>query len=91
MTAPNLAKNYTKRSVSINSFLHYQPQMDQSGQTIGAEALIRWRHPERGLIAPDAFIAEAEACGLIAPIGLWVVETACAQLAAWQTDAATST
>ena len=70
--------------------LHYQPQIDQSGQTIGAEALIRWRHPERGLIAPNAFIAEAEARGLIAPIGLWVLETACAQLAAWQTDAATS-
>jgi EAL domain-containing protein (putative c-di-GMP-specific phosphodiesterase class I) len=70
--------------------LHFQPQVDRDGHTTGAEALIRWRHPERGLVEPAGFIAEAEASGLIMPIGLWVLEAACAQLAAWRTDPATA-
>ncbi len=65
--------------------LFYQPIVDLPADRLaGAEALIRWRHPERGMIAPDAFIPIAEATGLIDEIGLWVLETACRQLADWQ-------
>lgn len=68
-------------------FLHYQPQIDvQTGKVVGVEALIRWQHPEQGLIPPNQFIPLAEECGLIAPIGDWVVKTACAQNKAWQEE-----
>jgi diguanylate cyclase (GGDEF)-like protein/PAS domain S-box-containing protein len=63
--------------------LHYQPQVDRDGALVGAEALIRWDSPTRGLVAPAAFIAVAEETGLIVPIGRWVMERACAQLARW--------
>ncbi len=63
--------------------LHYQIQVDDSGKPIGAEALVRWQHPQRGLLAPEAFIGLAEKTGLIVPIGAWVLEAACAQLTAW--------
>ena len=66
--------------------LHYQIQVDSSHRPLGAEALIRWVHPERGMISPAQFIPLAEETGLILPIGLWVMETACAQLKAWQQD-----
>ena len=64
--------------------LYYQIQVDSSGQALGAEALIRWHHPERGIIPPNHFILLAEDTGLILPIGQWVLDTACAQLKQWQ-------
>ncbi|MDX9767590.1 MAG: EAL domain-containing protein, partial [Ectothiorhodospiraceae bacterium] len=64
--------------------LHYQPQVDAQDRIIGAEALIRWQHPERGLIAPKQFIPQAETGPLILPIGEWVLRSACRQLHAWR-------
>ncbi|MBS0390130.1 MAG: EAL domain-containing protein [Proteobacteria bacterium] len=63
--------------------LHYQPQVAPGGQVVGAEALVRWRHPERGLVSPGEFIPLAEDTGQILPLGAWVLQTACDQLAAW--------
>ena len=65
--------------------LHYQPQLDlANGGLIGVEALVRWRHPERGLVAPMQFIPEAEEIGLIVPIGAWILQRACTQMMAWR-------
>jgi len=64
--------------------LYYQIQVDSKHRPLGAEALIRWNHPERGLVSPAQFIQLAEETGQILPIGKWVLETACAQLKAWQ-------
>ncbi|MEO8406850.1 MAG: EAL domain-containing protein [Oxalobacteraceae bacterium] len=63
--------------------LYYQPQADRDGRMTGAEALLRWQHPQRGLLLPAEFLAVAEASGLILPLGQWLLETACAQLGAW--------
>ncbi len=63
--------------------LYYQPQVDSSNRLTGTEALVRWRHPVRGIMSSDEFISLAEECGLILPLGLWVLTTACRQLASW--------
>lgn len=65
--------------------LHYQPKADlYSGNCTGVEALVRWQHPERGMIAPAQFIPLAEASGLIVPIGRWVLQEACREIVRWQ-------
>jgi diguanylate cyclase (GGDEF)-like protein/PAS domain S-box-containing protein len=64
--------------------LYFQIQVDSDGKPLGAEVLIRWIHPERGMVSPAAFIPLAEESGLILPIGQFVLDTACAQLKAWQ-------
>ena len=63
--------------------LHYQPVVQVNGVVTGAEALVRWQQPERGLVSPGEFIGLAETSGLILPLGQWVLHTACTQLAAW--------
>ncbi|MES9966651.1 MAG: EAL domain-containing protein [Sedimenticola sp.] len=65
--------------------LHYQPQYSlDSGEIVGAEALLRWLHPETGLVMPDRFIPVIEETGMIIPIGKWVMETACRQITKWK-------
>ena len=84
VTAHVTLENELREAVRRNEFvLHYQPQVDHEGRIIGAETLVRWQHPQRGLIGPGEFISLAELNGLILPIGHWVLEQSCQQLQAW--------
>jgi diguanylate cyclase (GGDEF)-like protein/PAS domain S-box-containing protein len=80
-------ENELQNAIRFQQFhLYYQIQVDSSNRPFGAEALLRWIHPEQGMVAPMQFIPLAEETGLILLIGQWVIETACAQIKAWQRD-----
>ncbi|WP_409524199.1 EAL domain-containing protein [Nitrincola sp. MINF-07-Sa-05] len=73
-----------RQALSDKQFvLHYQPQFDQLGTLIGLEVLVRWQHPQQGLVSPAHFIPTAEATGLIIPLGRWILRSACEQLVRW--------
>jgi EAL domain-containing protein (putative c-di-GMP-specific phosphodiesterase class I) len=80
-----------REAISQHQFmLYYQPQVNANGDVTGVEALVRWKHPERGMVSPADFIPLAEDTGLIVPLGAWVLETACLQLAVWARSEATA-
>jgi EAL domain-containing protein (putative c-di-GMP-specific phosphodiesterase class I) len=79
-------ENNLRQALANHEFmLVYQPEVNiASGRTIGVEALIRWRHPQRGILLPDQFIGVAQECGLMVPIGEWVLREACMQASIWR-------
>lgn len=85
-----LLEKELRRALKYEQFLlHYQPQVDDKGEVVGVEALVRWLHPERGLVSPIEFISLAEETNLITPIGEWVLNTACSQIKRWEENAKT--
>ena len=89
-TARALLEKDLRQGLLHNAFmLYYQPVVDEHARVTGVEALLRWKHPTRGMVSPAEFIPVAEQTGLILPLGQWVLEQACAQLLLWSQDPAT--
>jgi len=87
VTARAALETALRRGLQEGQFvLYYQPQVDRDRRLTGAEALLRWQHPSRGLLSPEEFIPLAEEKGSIVPLGLWVLETACTQLVTWSAN-----
>lgn len=90
ITARAALESELRHAVAGSHFeLYYQLQVDESGRELGAEALLRWHHPDRGIVSPALFIELAEETQLILPIGQWVIDAACARLAGWNRHART--
>ncbi len=90
LNARTVLEGELRKAVEAGRFvLHYQVQVDLAHRIVGAEALLRWNHPRRGVLAPGEFIGIAEETRLIVPIGRWVIDAACAQLSAWDRHAHT--
>ena len=85
-----LESDLRKALLANQLILYYQPQAGDDGRIVGAEALLRWRHPVKGMVSPADFIPLAEETGLILPIGHWVLGMACAQLMAWSKHPSTA-
>ena len=87
LKARALLEEEIRRGIEEEQFiLYYQPQVYANGALFGAEALVRWNHPQRGVIAPAEFIPMAEETGLILPLGQWILEAACVQISKWSQD-----